>query len=480
MSFEFPQFLPAVPEMFLLGMICFILVVDVFISDAHRLVTYWLSLASVAGTAWLTVAVAQQGSLLTFSGMFVNDAMGNVLKLFTYLVVAVVFIYSRDYLRDRSLFKGEYYILGLTALLGMMVMISAHNMLTVYLGLELHSLSLYAMVALDRESPVASEAAMKYFVLGAIASGVLLYGMSLLYGATGTLDLTGLGVHIAAAPGASIATLFALGFVVAGLCFKLGAVPFHMWLPDVYEGSATSVTLFVGTAPKIAAFALFMRFLVEGLGGLHSDWQGMLIVISILSMAIGAFVAIAQSNLKRMLAYSTIGHVGFILLGILAGTTAGYQAAMFYTLTYVLMAMAAFGLILLLARKGFEAERLEDFKGLNERSPWFAALMLMVMFGMAGVPPFVGFFAKLYVLRAVIDAGLTWLAVTAVVFSIISAYYYIRVVKLMYFDRAPANVRSVRAEFDVRWLLSGNGLAILALGVLPGPLMALCARVIAF
>lgn len=480
MSFEFPQFLPAVPEMFLLGMICFILVVDVCISDAHRLVTYWLSLASVAGTAWLTVAVAQQGSLLTFSGMFVNDAMGNVLKLFTYLVVAVVFIYSRDYLRDRSLFKGEYYILGLTALLGMMIMISAHSMLTVYLGLELHSLSLYAMVALDRESPVASEAAMKYFVLGAIASGVLLYGMSLLYGATGTLDLTGLGVHIAAAPSASIATLFALGFVIAGLCFKLGAVPFHMWLPDVYEGSATSVTLFVGTAPKIAAFALFMRFLVEGLGGMHADWQGMLIVISILSMAIGSFVAIAQTNLKRMLAYSTIGHVGFILLGILAGTTSGYQAAMFYTLTYVLMATAAFGLILLLARKGFEAERLDDFKGLNERSPWFAAMMLMVMFGMAGVPPFVGFFAKLYVLRAVIDAGLTWLAVTAVVFSIISAYYYIRLVKLMYFDRAPANARSIRAEFDVRWLLSGNGLAILALGVLPGPLMALCARVIAF
>ena len=480
MTFELPQFLPAVPEMFLLGMICFILVVDVFISDAHRLVTYWLSLASVAGTAWLTVAVAQQGSLLTFSGMFVNDAMGNVLKLFTYLVVAVVFIYSRDYLRDRSLFKGEYYILGLTALLGMMIMISAHSMLTVYLGLELHSLSLYAMVALDRESPVASEAAMKYFVLGAIASGVLLYGMSLLYGATGTLDLTGLGVHIAAAPGANIATLFALGFVVAGLCFKLGAVPFHMWLPDVYEGSATSVTLFVGTAPKIAAFALFMRFLVEGLGGMHADWQGMLVVISILSMAIGSFVAIAQTNLKRMLAYSTIGHVGFILLGILAGTTAGYQAAMFYTLTYVLMATAAFGLILLLARKGFEAERLEDFKGLNERSPWFAAMMLMVMFGMAGVPPFVGFFAKLYVLRAVIDAGLTWLAVTAVVFSIISAYYYIRLVKLMYFDRAPANARSVRGEFDMRWLLSGNGLAILALGVLPGPLMALCVRVIAF
>jgi NADH-quinone oxidoreductase subunit N len=479
MTFEIPQFLPAVPELFLLGMICFILVVDVFLSDTHRLVTYWLSLASIAGTAWLTVAVAQQGSLLTFGGMFVNDAMGNVLKLCTYLTVAVVFIYSRDYLRDRGLFKGEFYVLGLTALLGMMIMISAHNMLVVYLGLELNSLSLYAMVALDRESPVASEAAMKYFVLGAIASGILLYGMSLLYGATGTLDITGLGVHVASSPTASIATLFALGFIVVGLCFKLGAVPFHMWVPDVYEGSPTSVTLFVGTAPEIASFALFMRLLVEGLGGLHVQWQPLLIAISLLSIALGSVVAIAQSNLKRMLAYSTIGHMGFLLLGILSASSAGYQAAMFYTLSYVVMATCAFGLILLLARKGFEAERIEDFKGLNERSPWFAAMMLVVMFSLAGVPPFVGFFAKLYVLRAVIEAGYTWVAIAAVIFSIISAFYYLRIVKLMYFDRAPANARALKAEFDLRWLLSGNGLAILLLGVLPGPLMALCAKVIA-
>jgi NADH-quinone oxidoreductase subunit N len=480
MNFESPQFLPALPEIFLLGMTCFILLVDVFLSERHRIVTHWLSLASVAGTAWLTVAVAQQGSLLTFSGMFVNDAMGNVLKLFCYLSVAVVFLYSRDYMRERSLFKGEFYVLGLTGLLGMMVMISAHSLLTVYLGLELLSLSQYAMVALDRESPVASEAAMKYFVLGAIASGVLLYGMSLLYGATGTLDLTRIGVRIAETPTANIATLFALGFVIVGLCFKLGAVPFHMWLPDVYEGSPTSVTLYVGTAPKIAAFALFMRLLVAGLGGLHAQWQVILIVLALLSLAIGAIVAIVQTNLKRMLAYSTIGHVGFILLGILVGSSAGYQAAMFYTLTYVIMAMAGFGMILLLARKGFESDRLDDLKGLNERSPWFAAMMLVVMFGMAGVPPFVGFFAKLYVLRAVVDAGLTWLAVAAMVSSIISAYYYLRVVKLMYFDRAPANARPLHAEFDLRWILSGNGLAILALGVLPGPLMALCARVIAF
>jgi NADH-quinone oxidoreductase subunit N len=320
---------------------------------------------------------------------------------------------------------------------------------------------------------------MKYFVLGAIASGILLYGMSLLYGATGTLDITGLGVHVAANPVASIATLFALGFIVVGLCFKLGAVPFHMWVPDVYEGSPTSVTLFVGTAPEIASFALFMRLLVEGLGGLHVQWQPLLIAISLLSIALGSVVAIAQSNLKRMLAYSTIGHMGFLLLGILSASSTGYQAAMFYTLSYVVMATCAFGLILLLARKGFEAERIEDFKGLNERSPWFAAMMLVVMFSLAGVPPFVGFFAKLYVLRAVIDAGYTWVAIAAVVFSIISAFYYLRIVKLMYFDRAPANARALKAEFDLRWLLSGNGLAILALGILPGPLMALCAKVIA-
>jgi len=283
MSFEAPQLLPALPEIFLLAMICFILLVDVFLSERHRIVTHWLSLASLAGTAWLTAAVTQQGSLLTFGGMFVNDAMGNVLKLFSYLAVAVVFLYSRDYMRERSLFKGEFYVLGLTGLLGMMVMISAHSLLTVYLGLELLALSQYAMVALDRESPVASEAAMKYFVLGAIASGVLLYGMSLLYGATGTLDLTRIGVRIAETPSANIATLFALGFVIVGLCFKLGAVPFHMWLPDVYEGSPTSVTLYVGTAPKIASFALFMRLLVEGLGGLHAQWQVMLIVLSLLS-----------------------------------------------------------------------------------------------------------------------------------------------------------------------------------------------------
>lgn len=475
-----PSLTQVVPEMFVLGMGCFILVVDVYASDRLRSVSYWLSLASVAAAAWLTITIARGAGLLTFDDMFINDSMGNVLKLFTYLVVALTFLYSRNYLRDRNQFKGEFYVLGLFGMLGMMVMISAHNFITIYLGLELLSLSLYAMVALDRDSPVASEAAMKYFVLGAIASGTLLYGMSLLYGATGTLDLTDLGMRIAETASINIGVMLALGFIIVGLCFKLGAVPFHMWLPDVYQGASTPVTMYIGSAPKIAAFALFMRLLVAGLGGLHVEWHAILTVLAVLSMGIGSVVAIVQTNLKRLLAYSTISHVGFILLGILAGTTEGYRAAMFYVVTYVIMATAAFGMIILLARKGFEADQLDDFKGLNERSPWFAAMMLMVMFGMAGVPPFVGFFAKLYVLRAVIDIGMWWLAVVAVIFALISAYYYLKVVKLMYFDHAPRDAKPIQADYDVRWVLSGNGLAILLLGIVPGPLMALCARVITF
>ncbi|MGB9428692.1 MAG: NADH-quinone oxidoreductase subunit NuoN [Gammaproteobacteria bacterium] len=480
MTFALPAFTPVIPEMFVAGMGCFILLVDVFLKDRHRVVTHWLALGTVAATAWLTVTVSRHAGLLTFNDMFINDSMGNVLKLFVYLMVAITFLYSRDYLSDRNLFKGEFYVLGLFGMLGMMVMISAHNFITIYLGLELLALCLFAMVALDRDSPVASEAAMKYFVLGAIASGILLYGLSLLYGATGTLDLTRLGMHIAESSAVSIGVTLALGFVIVGLCFELEAVPFHMWLPDVYEGASTPVTLYVGSVPKIAVFALFMRLLIAGLGGLHVEWHLILTVLAVLSMAIGSIVALMQSNLKRMLAYSNISHVGFILLGILAGTTEGYQAAMFYVITYVLMAAAAFGMIILLARKGFEADRLEDFKGLNDRSPWFAAMMLMAMFGMAGVPPFVGFFAKLYVLRAVIDVHMVWLAVVAVVFTLISAWYYLKVVKLMYFDRAPENAPAIECSLDMRWVLSGNGLAILILGILPGPLMALCARVITF
>jgi NADH-quinone oxidoreductase subunit N len=480
MSFTLPAFTPVIPEMFVAGMGCFILLVDVFLKDRHRIVTHWLALATVAATAWLTVSVSQHAGLLTFDGMFINDSMGNVLKLFVYLMVAVTFLYSRDYLADRNLFKGEFYVLGLFGMLGMMVMISAHNFITIYLGLELLALCLFAMVALDRDSPAASEAAMKYFVLGAIASGTLLYGLSLLYGSTGTLDLAHLGMHIAESSSIGIGITLALGFIIVGLCFELEAVPFHMWLPDVYEGASTPVTLYVGSVPKVAVFALFMRLLVAGLGGMKLEWHIILTVLAVLSMGVGSVVALMQTNLKRMLAYSNISHVGFILLGILAGTTEGYQAAMFYVITYVIMAAAAFGMIILLARKGFEADHLEDFKGLNDRSPWFAFMMLMVMFGMAGVPPFVGFFAKLYVLRAVIDVHMVWLAVVAVVFTLISAWYYLKVVKLMYFDRAPEDAKPIESSLDVRCILSGNGLAILVLGIIPGPLMALCARVITF
>jgi len=358
----------------------------------------------------------------------------------------------------------------------MMIMTSAYSMLTLYLGLELLSLSLYAMTAMHRDSIAASEAAMKYFVLGAIASGMLLYGMSMIYGATGNLGLAEIGDYVRRSPADDTVLLFGMTFVVVGLAFKLGAVPFHMWIPDVYHGAPTAVTLFIGTAPKIAAFAMIMRLLADGLGGLHVEWRTMLMVLAVLSIGVGNVVAIAQRNLKRMLAYSTIAHVGFLLLGILAGTRAGNSAAMFYVLVYSLMTLGAFGMVILLSRAGFEADELEDFKGLNERNPWFAFIMLVIMFSMAGVPPMVGFYAKLSVLRAVIDIGLVWLAVFAVLFSAIGAFYYLRVIKFMYFDR-PEDSAPLAVNFDMRAVMSANGLLILALGIYPGALMGLCAAV---
>lgn len=477
MSFTLSDLIPALPEMFVLGMACVILLVDLFLNDRQRIFGYWLTLGTLAGAAALSWQQFGAPAITAFNGMFINDGMGQVLKLMAYLVTGMVLVYSREYLQIRNLFKGEYLVLGLFALLGTMIMISAHHFLTIYLGLELLSLSLYAMVAFDRDSAVASESAMKYFVLGAIASGMLLYGMSILYGITGSLDVDKLGEYAASAEGLHIGLIFGLVFILVGLCFKLGAVPFHMWIPDVYHGAPTSVTLFIGSVPKLAAFALFMRLLVDGLGPLHDAWRDMLIILSVLSMAVGSIVAIVQSNLKRLLAYSTIGHVGFILLGILAGTPEGYQAAMFYTIVYVLTATAGFGMILLLSRKGFEADQLDDFKGLNERHPWYAAIMMFVMFAMAGVPPFIGFYAKLEVLWAVLGVGLTWLAMVAVLLSIISAYYYLRVVKLMYFDN-PQDELPVNAGYGMRLVLSLNGLALVILGIFPGQLMALCMRVI--
>jgi NADH-quinone oxidoreductase subunit N len=476
MNFTAPAFAPAIPEMFVFGMACFILLVDVYISERYRVVTYWLSLATLAGAAWQTEGLTP-ATRISFDGMFVNDALAQALKLFTYIITAAVFLYSRDYLQQRNQFKGEFYVLGLFGMLGVMVLISAHSLLTLYIGLELLSLSQYALIALDRDSGVASESAMKFFVLGAIASGILLYGMSILYGIAGTLDLGELATFIAGTGFAQLGLVFAVGFVVVALSFKFGAVPFHMWLPDVYEGARTPVTLYVGSIPKIAAFVMFIRLLAEGLGGVQPSWEQMLIALSVLSMAVGSVLAIAQTNIKRMLGYSTISHVGYILLGILAGTQTGYVSAMFYTMTYVIMATAAFGMVILLSRRGFEAENISDFKGLNERSPWFAAMMLCVMFGMTGAPPFLGFFAKLYVIRAVLDVGLVWLAVVAVIFAAISAFYYLRVVKVMYFDRSD-DAALLEGGWDLKWVLSGNSLAILALGIAPAPLMALCVRAI--
>jgi NADH-quinone oxidoreductase subunit N len=468
-------FAPAAPEIFLAFAACSVLLIDLFLPERRRPVTYWLAMAALLGTAVSLLATAPDGRVVILNGAFVADPLSQVLKLFTCGVVAVTFLYSRDYLRERSLFKGEYYVLGLFATLGIMVMISAHSMLSLYLGLELMSLSLYAMVAFNRESPLAAEAAMKYFILGAIATGCFLYGVSILYGVTGTLDLGEVARRAAQLDRLDLHVLVALSFILVGVAFKFGAVPFHMWLPDVYQGAITPVTLFIGTAAKIASLAMIFRVLVEGLADLHASWSDMLVVLAVLSMAIGNIVAIAQANLKRMLAYSAISHVGFILLGILAGTAAGYQAAIYYMLAYVIMSAAAFGMIILLSRQGFEAEDLDDFRGLNARSPWFAAIMLIVMFSMAGVPPLLGFYAKFAVLAAVVEVGRTWLAVAGVLLSVVGAFYYLRVVKLMYFD-APLDAHPLAARADFRVVLSVNGLAVLALGIFPQVLIALSAR----
>mgnify|MGYP001435538614 CR=1 FL=1 len=471
------SFVPALPEIFVLIMVSLILLIDAALGDRRRYVTYGLSLLTLIGAALLTLRDFSEMPVLTLGGLFVDDPLSDVLKLFLYLATAAVLVYSRDYLRQRGLYRGEFFVLVLFALLGMMVMVSASHFLTLYLGLELLSLSLYAMVALQRDSSVATEAAMKYFVLGALASGMLLYGMSMVYGVTGSLSLGDIAQNLADGTDLRIPLVFGIVFIVAGLAFKLGAVPFHMWVPDVYHGAPTAMTLFIGSAPKIAAFAFVVRILGQGLESQVTEWRDMLVILAVLSMALGNFAAIAQSNLKRMFAYSTISHMGFMLLGILAGTQNGYSSAMFYVIVYALMSLGGFGMILLLSRAGFEADRLEDFKGLNRRNPWLAFVMLLLMFSMAGIPPTVGFYAKLSVLQAVVEIGYVWLAVAAVVFSLVGAYYYLRIVKLMYFD-APADAEPVAAAPDTRLLMSANGLAVLALGILPQPLMAVCVHAI--
>jgi len=484
MNFTMPNLLPAYPEIFLLIMVSAVLVVDLFLPQRLRYVTYALTQLTLLGCAVLTLDVAMltQGlATYTFNNMFVADMMGHALKLGAYIAMFTTLVYSRAYLTDRGLWKGEFFALLLFALMGIMVMISANSFLTLYLGLELLSLALYALVALDRDSAKSTEAAMKYFVLGALASGLLLYGMSMIYGATGTLDISRVANAIATGNPNKIVLTFGLVFLVSGMAFKLGVVPFHMWIPDVYDGAPTAMTLIISTAPKLAAFAMAMRLLVMGLLGLAVDWQQMLVILAVLSMALGNFAAIAQTNIKRMLAYSTISHMGFMLLGLLAGVVNGnwlnaadaYSAAMYYVVVYVLTTLGTFGMVMLLSRAGFEAENLDDFKGLNARNPWYAFIMLLLMFSLAGVPPTVGFYAKLAVLQPLLAANMTWLAVVAVLFALIGAFYYLRVVKLMYFDE-PTDTAPITPSLDMSVLISVNGLAVLALGIMPQSLMALC------
>ncbi len=473
MPFEAVYLYTILPELVVLITACIVLVADLYLREDQKGLNHTLT---VVGLVIALAAVGLVGGdqvTTAFSGAFVRDPMSDLLKGAVLVVTLLTFVYSRNYMRDRSMWVGEYHVLVLFALLGILIMISANEFLTLYLGLELLALCLYALVAFDRDSKLGAEAAMKYFVLGALGSGMLLYGISMLYGATGSLSFEAIA-QVAGSEGVQNKILvFGLVFVIIGIAFKFGAVPFHMWLPDVYQGAPTPIVLFLASAPKVAAFAMAARILIDALPGLQPDWSEILIILSVLSMGIGNIVAIAQTNIKRMLAYSTISHVGFIFLGLLAGSSAGYAAAMFYAVVYALMAAGAFGVLVMISHKGFEAETLDDLKGLGDRDPWLGAMMALVMFSMAGVPPMVGFMAKLLVLEAIVDIGLVWLAIVAVVFSIIGAFYYLRVVKLIYFDKAEVSV-PVAATGSARLALSLNGLAVLFLGIFPAGLLSLC------
>ncbi len=476
---DLSAYIYAAPEMTLLGLICVVLVADLFVDNEHRKATFWMAMASLGITLWVLVSTGPEARTMVFSNAYVSDALSQVLKITATGFVALTFLYSRDYLRANDLHKGEFYVLGLVGLLGMMIMISANSLLIMYLGLETLALSLYALVAIDRNNVTAAESAMKYFVLGAIASGALLYGISWVYGVTGTLMFDEITAVLAADPSLnSLPLWFGLAFIIVGIAFKFGAVPFHMWLPDVYQGARTPVTLYIATAPKLAALAFTIRILVDGLGGLQETWNDMIMVVAVLSLLAGNVIAIAQSNIKRMLGYSTIAHVGFILLGIFVGTDKGYSSSLFYTLTYIVAAAGAFGIVILLSRRGFDAENISDFKGLNARSPWFALMMMFLMFSMAGVPPFIGFFGKLNVIDAVLSAGHPGLAVLMVLASVVGAYYYLRVVWYMYFEEGEDKA-VLQAGNDTRVVLSLNCLAVLALGIVPGWLWALCTAVFA-
>ncbi|GAB2570577.1 NADH-quinone oxidoreductase subunit NuoN [Dyella jejuensis] len=462
------------PEFYLVAAACLLLLLDAFMKPTQRGILHWLSIAVLLVAIYLVVSGQPNGAVTAFHGMFIRDGVAEILKVFALLSTILVFIYGRPYLMDRKLFQGEFYTLMIFAVLGVMLLVSAGNLVMIYLGLELLTLSSYALVALNRDSALSSEAAIKYFVLGALSSGMLLYGMSMVYGATGTLDL----VHLHdLAPHSLMPHLLVFGliFMVIGVAFKLGAAPFHMWIPDVYQGAPTAVTAFIGSASKLAAFGMAFRLLATGMGDFSQHWQLMLAAIAVLSLAIGNLVAIVQTNIKRLLAYSTISHMGYLLLGLVNAGPEGYSAAMFYAISYALMSTAAFGVILALSRAGFECEEIEDFKGLNQRSPWMAFLMMLCMFSLAGVPPLFGFFAKLLVLQAAVHAGMMWLAIVGAVFAIIGLYYYLRVVKVMYFDKPVAGTEvRVQPDFTLRIALSLNALALLALGLYWGPLLGWC------
>ena len=471
------QMLLAAPEFWVLAMACVIMIVDLFLREERRGIIHMLAMLTVIFAAIITLRgdylVDGATSVTAFSGSFIRDPMGDVLKVFSFVIMGLIFTYSKFYLRGFKMFRADFFTLSLFALLGVMLLISANSMLMVYLGLELISLSVYALVAFNRDSSRGTEAAMKYFVLGSMASGMLLYGMSMIYGATGSIDLPEIAKAIQQNGTNDILLTFGLVFVVVGIAFKFGAVPFHMWIPDVYEGAPPAVILFVSSVPKLAAFAMAYRLLSSGLGDLHVHWQSMLSVLALLSIVLGNLAAIMQTNIKRMLAYSTISHMGFVFLGLLPDTAFGYGASMYYVIVYGIMSVASFGMVILLSANGVEAERLDDFKGLNQRNPYYAAIMGLVMFSMAGVPPMVGFFAKLMVLKAVIDAGMMWLAVTAVVFAVIGAFYYLRIVKFMYFDD-PETETTIVAPVDFGTALTLNGAMILGLGMFSSSLIAIC------
>jgi len=473
MNFVIPDFAPAVPEIVLLTLTSLLLVADSIWEKRFKFASYYVTQAILVVVGALILFSFTTEEVITFHGSFIRDSFADVLKLFVIGISLAVFLFSKEYLLQKQFFRGEFFTLGLFGVLGMFVMISAYNLITMYLGLEIMSLALYAMIAMRKDNRQALEAAMKYFVLGALATGMLLYGFSMLYGATGTIQFDTMVQIIESGKADSTVLAFGLVFVVIGLAFKLGAVPFHMWVPDVYHGAPSAMTLYLGTAPKIAAFAMTYRILVDALPGLVEDWQLLLIILSVLSLLVGSIVAIAQDNLKRMLAYSGIGHVGFILLGIIAATPDGYSSAMFYTIVYSVTGVAGFGMIVAFSRIGKEFDQIADFKGLNAQNPWLAFMFVFVLFSMAGIPPFVGFYAKILVLEEVLKAGFVWLAVFAVITAVISTYYYLKVIKAMYFEESDIKEKVEPVSKELTYAVSFVAILLLVFGLLPSSLIDL-------